>query len=501
MTNNKEILLILGNQLFPIDYIKKTKVKKIFMSEDYNLANTHKHHKLKILMFFWAMRQYKDDLIKNGYEVYYHSIEDNDFKDPFESKFHKIIKKYNIQNIKHFEIEDHFFEKQIHSFIKKIKINYETLSSPMFLSSRSEFKEFVLTQKKIIRMASFYQLMRRKLSILIDENGKPTGGRWSFDEDNRKKIPQKIELPSIPKNYTNNNLEELKSSINNNFQNHPGSMDNLWMPTNRKTALIWLDDFLQYKFIDFGNYEDAIRSENNFLFHSALSPVLNMGIITPLEVVNKAIEFSDKNNVPINSIEGFIRQIIGWREFIRGIYHCKGEEEIKSNFWNHNRKLTKDWYEGTTGLKPLDDTIKDCVKYGYTHHIPRLMIICNIMNLSRIHPDEIYKWFMEMFVDSSDWVMVPNVYGMGTFADGGIFATKPYSCGSNYIIKMSNYKKDDWADIVDGLYWMFMNDNISFFKGNPRLSILIKSLERMDNERKEFIFKQANNFIANKTIK
>jgi len=278
-------------------------------------------------------------------------------------------------------------------------------------------------------------------------------------------------------------------------------MDNLWMPTNRKTALIWLDDFLQYKFIDFGNYEDAIRSENNFLFHSALSPVLNMGIITPLEVVNKAIEFSDKNNVPINSIEGFIRQIIGWREFIRGIYHCKGEEEIKSNFWNHNRKLTKDWYEGTTGIKPLDDTIKDCVKYGYTHHIPRLMIICNIMNLSRIHPDEIYKWFMEMFVDSSDWVMVPNVYGMGTFADGGIFATKPYSCGSNYIIKMSNYKKDDWADIVDGLYWMFMNDNISFFKGNPRLSILIKSLERMDNGRKEFIFKQAINFINNKTIK
>ena len=203
----------------------------------------------------------------------------------------------------------------------------------------------------------------------------------------------------------------------------------------------------------------------------------------------------------LNSLEGFVRQIIGWREFIRGIYHCKGEEEIKSNFWNHNRKLTKDWYEGTTGIKPLDDTIKDCLKYGYTHHIPRLMIVANIMNLSRIHPDEIYKWFMEMFVDSSDWVMVPNVYGMGTFADGGLFATKPYSCGSNYIIKMSNYKKDDWADIVDGLYWMFMNDNISFFKGNPRLSILIKSLERMDDGRKEFIFEQANNFIDNKTIK
>ena len=416
-------------------------------------------------------------------------------------KIHKFIKNHNINSIKYFEIEDHFFECQFHSFIKKIKINYEVLNSPMFLSSRLEFKEFAITQKKIIRMASFYQLMRRKLSILIDHDGKPTGGKWSFDEYNRKKIPQKRITPSIPKNSTNTKLDDLKILITNNFQNHPGSMDNLWMPTNRKDALSWLDNFLKNKFIDFGNYEDAIRSENNFLFHSALSPVLNMGIITPMEVIDKAIKYSNENEIPINSLEGFIRQIIGWREFIRGIYHFKGNEVIKTNFWNHNRKLTNDWYEGTTGIEPLDDTIKDCLKYGYTHHIPRLMIICNIMNLSRIHPDKIYKWFMEMFVDSSDWVMVPNVYGMGTFADGGLFATKPYSCGSNYIIKMSNYKKDDWADIVDGLYWMFMNDNISFFKGNPRLSILIKSLERMDNGRKEFIFEQANNFIDNKTIK
>ena len=157
------------------------------------------------------------------------------------------------------------------------------------------------------------------------------------------------------------------------------------MPTNRKNALSWLDKFLQNKFIDFGNYADAIMSENNFLFHSALNTVLNMGIITPMEVINKAIKYSNENKIPINSLKGFIRQIIGWREFIRGIYRFKGDEEIKANFWKHIRKLTKDWYEGTTGIKPLDDTIKDCVKYGYAHHIPRLMIICNLMNLSRIY--------------------------------------------------------------------------------------------------------------------
>ena len=226
-----------------------------------------------------------------------------------------------------------------------------------------------------------------------------------------------------------------------------------------------------------------------------------MGLLTPDEVIKKALDIANLNSIPINSLEGFIRQIIGWREFIRGIYHYKGEEEQASNFWKHNRKLTDDWYNGTTGITPLDDAIKDCLKYGYTHHIPRLMIICNIMNISKIDPNEIYKWFMEMFVDSSDWVMVPNVYGMGTFADGGIFATKPYSCGSNYILKMSNYKKDEWCDIVDGLYWMFMSDNISFFKSNPRLAILVKSLERMNKDRKDMIFKKALNFIESKTKK
>ena len=225
-----------------------------------------------------------------------------------------------------------------------------------------------------------------------------------------------------------------------------------------------------------------------------------MGLLTPDEVIQKALDIAKLNSIPINSLEGFIRQIIGWREFIRGIYHYKGKEEQNSNFWKHDRKLTTDWYEGTTGITPLDDAIKDCIKYGYTHHIPRLMIICNIMNLSKIDPNEIYKWFMEMFVDSSDWVMVPNVYGMGTFADGGIFATKPYSCGSNYILKMSNYKKDEWCDIVDGLYWMFMNDNIAFFKSNPRLAILVKSLERMNEDRKQMIFEKANDFIERKTL-
>ena len=499
--SENEILLILGNQLFPLEHIKKTNVNKIFMAEDFGLTTEHKHHKLKILMFLWSMRKYRDNLVKNGYKVYYHSIDDDNFKDIFEDKFLKVITKEDISKIKYFEIEDHFFEKRFNNFVLVNKLNHETINNPMFLTSRLEFKEFLKSQKKLIRMASFYQKIRQKLSILIDDQNKPLGGKWSYDEDNRKKLPKNIDIPKIPPIQDDNKFKSLKLTINSFFHDHPGSTDYLWMPTDREESLMWLDNFLEKKFSNFGNYEDAIRSENNFLFHSAISPILNMGLITPDEVIKKALEFSQLKSVPINSLEGFIRQIIGWREFIRGIYHYKGNEEINSNYWNHQRKLTKDWYEGTTGIDPLDDAIKDCLKFGYTHHIPRLMVICNIMNLSKIHPDEIYRWFMEMFVDSSDWVMVPNVYGMGTFADGGIFATKPYSCGSNYILKMSNYKKDDWCDVVDGLYWMFMSENISFFKSNPRLAILVKSLERMNIDRKELIFAKAIDFINTRTTK
>ena len=499
--SENEILVILGNQLFPIEHIKKTNVNKIFMAEDFGLTTEHKHHKLKILMFLWSMRQYRDDLVKNGYEVFYHSIEDDNFKDKFEDKVLEVIKKKKITSIKFFEIEDHFFETKFNNFISENKLDYEIINNPMFLTSRLEFRDFLKSQKKLIRMASFYQKIRQKMSILINDQNKPVGGKWSYDEDNRKKIPKNIVVPKIPPIQDDKKFKSLKLKINSFFHDHPGSTDYLWMPTNRQESLIWLDNFFKNKFSNFGNYEDAIRSENNFLFHSAISPILNMGLLTPDEVIKKALEFSKLKSIPINSLEGFIRQIIGWREFIRGIYHNRGNEEINSNYWNHQQKLTKDWYEGTTGIDPLDDAIKDCIKFGYTHHIPRLMVICNIMNLSKIHPNEIYKWFMEMFVDSSDWVMVPNVYGMGTFADGGIFATKPYSCGSNYILKMSNYKKDDWCDIVDGLYWKFMNDNVSFFKSNPRLAILVKSLERMNTDRKELIFGKANDFINTKTIK
>ena len=194
----------------------------------------------------------------------------------------------------------------------------------------------------------------------------------------------------------------------------------------------------------------------------------------------KCSNFHKKNDIRLNSLEGYIRQVIGWREFMRGVYQNYSSEMESKNFFNHNRKMKDCWYVGNTGLPPLDHAINNATTYGWSHHIERLMILSNIMNLCEIKPHEIYNWFMEMFVDSSDWVMSPNVYGMGLFSDGGIFSTKPYICGSSYFMKMMNFKKGEWNDIMDGLYWRFINKNRKFFEKNYRLNMMVKIYDKMN---------------------
>jgi deoxyribodipyrimidine photolyase-related protein len=366
----------------------------------------------------------------------------------------------------------------------------------MFLIKREDFLD-LKGKSKVIRMGDFYKNVRRKLNILVDENQKPIGGKWSFDDENRKKIPKGLNIPDLLKMQISKYAEELKPIINKKFNDHPGRMDDIWIPFNRVEALKNLDYFISVKFNNFGPYEDAILSNDSFLFHSALSPSMNIGLITPQDVVDRVLDYTKKKEIPLNSVEGFIRQIIGWREFIRGVYQNYGEEQLQSNFFNFSRSLKDTWYSGNTGIPPLDDAINFSDRYGYTHHINRLMVISNLMTLTEVHPKNIYKWFMEMYLDSSEWVMVPNVFGMGTFADGGIFSTKPYICGSNYLLKMSNYKKGEWCSTVDGLYWRFFDKNMAKLENNPRLSFMKKTFESIDKDRKNMIFDHAEKFIEN----
>ena len=495
----KSLLLILGNQLFPIENIISLNPDKVFMAEDLGLSTYESHHKLKILMIFSAMREKRDELISNNFDVDYTEIEDPDFNLTFEEKLKKCIKKNDIKNLNIFEIEDKAFEKRIIVFSKKYNLSLTISPSPMFLIKRDEFLE-LKGSSKVVRMGNFYKNVRKKLNILVDKDQKPIGGKWSFDDENRKKIPKGLDIPSLLEMEISKYAEELKPIINKKFSNHPGEMNDIWVPFNRVEALKNLDYFISIKFENFGPYEDAILSNDSFLFHSALSPSMNIGLITPKDVVDRVLDYANEKEVPINSLEGFIRQIIGWREFIRGVYQNYGDQQLESNFFNFSRSLKDTWYSGSTGIPPLDDAIKLSDKYGYTHHINRLMVISNLMTLTEIDPKNIYKWFMEMYVDSSEWVMVPNVFGMGTFADGGLMSTKPYTCGSNYVLKMSNYKKGPWCEVLDGLYWRFTDKHRKFYESNPRLSILTRSLDKMNPERKERIFSLAEDFIERNTI-
>ena len=496
----KKIFIILGDHLFPIKNLKSFKDDHtFFMCEDYGLCTYEKHHKHKILLFLSAMRSYADDLKLNKYKIIYKEIEDKDFKDSYEDKLKKIISSNKIQEISFFEIEDKKFEKRIISFIKKLNIKINIISSPMFMCSRTDFKEHIELNKNNL-MANFYKYIRKKNNILIESNGKPVGGKWSFDKDNRKKIPRDTKIPLFPKINETKHTLALKPIIENMFPKHPGNTDNFWLATNVNDVNKLINFFIKEKSNLFGDYEDAVTQQDNIVFHSALSPYLNLGLVTPDIIIKKILLHHDKTPIKLNSLEGYIRQVLGWREFMRGVYQNYSLEMESKNFFDHNRKMKNCWYEGNTGLPPLDHAIQNAATYGWSHHIERLMILSNIMNLCEIHPTIVYKWFMEMFVDSSEWVMAPNVYGMGLYSDGGIFATKPYICGSSYFLKMMDFKKGDWCNTMDGLYWRFIDKNRDFFLSNPRLSMMVRIYDKMKPERKKLILSEAEKFIIDKTF-
>ena len=495
-----KLFFILGNQLFPSKYLDRFKKDHLFfMAEDMGLCTYEKHHKKKILLFLSSMRSFAEGLKKNKFKIKYFKIEDKEFNDDYLKKLKKIIIQKKIKEISSFEIEDKFFEKKVSKFLKKEKINWNVFQTPMFLNSRDEFKNYLSKSKKPF-MATFYKEVRKKSGILMGSNGNPIGGKWSFDEDNRNKLPKNISIPKFPKIYETSHTKKLKPIVEKEFKNHPGSTDNFWFATEYEDIVKLLNFFIKEKSNLFGDYEDAVNQKDNVLFHSALSPYINLGLITPEFVIEKVLDFHKKNKIKMNSLEGYIRQVIGWREFMRGIYQSYSQEMETGNFFKQNRKMKSSWYDGSTGLPPLDYAIKNAVNHAWSHHIERLMILSNIMNLCELKPTIVYKWFMEMFVDSSDWVMVPNVYGMGLFSDGGIFATKPYICGSSYFMKMMDFKKGEWCNTMDGLYWRFIDRNRKFFLKNPRLSMMVRIFYKMNSDRKKLILSEDNKFIKQNTI-
>ena len=279
------------------------------------------------------------------------------------------------------------------------------------------------------------------------------------------------------------------------FSNNYASTEKFIYPTDHAGASLWLDEFLETRFEKFGSYEDAMVGSEHYLHHSVLTPMLNIGLLSPQQIIDRALQVGGNKNIPLNSLEGFIRQIMGWREFIRIVYEREGRHQRTQNFWGFERKIPKSFWLGTTGILPVDNVIQKLLQTGYSHHIERLMVMGNFMLLCEFHPDEVYRWFMEMYVDAYDWVMVPNVYGMSQFADGGLMTSKPYISGSNYLLKMSDYPKGAWTEIWDGLFWRFMHVHRDFFLKNPRMGMLVKMFDKMPEEKRNKHIAVAENFL------
>ena len=487
-----DISIIFPNQIFENSKLLDES-SKIFLIEEYLFFNQFNFHKQKILFHRMTMKSYEKFLKKKKLDVVY--IDSTENISDIREFIRNLDKK--IKSIKIYDPVDNWLSRRINDSCEEKNIKIENYNNPLFINNNEDLETFFRSDKKKFFQTSFYKKQRVKLDIMMIGD-KPEGGKWTYDDQNREKYPKNKIPPEIDYPKKDDNYNEALNYLNNNYKNNYGLIDdeNIY-PYNFQLAKKWLDDFFITRFYEFGPYEDAVVKEKSILNHSVLSPLLNTGLINPKELIKRTINYHYENKIPINSTEGFIRQIIGWREFIRGVYVCKGTEERNKNFWNFSRKIPSSFYSATTGIDPIDDTINKINKSGYANHIERLMIIGNFMLLCEFDPNEVYRWFMELFIDSYDWVMVPNVYGMSQFGDGGLMSTKPYISGSSYILKMSNYKRGDWCMIWDSLFWNFIDKQREFFLTNPRMRMLVSSFDRMDIVKKEKLINTANKFISN----
>lgn len=427
-------------------------------------------HKQKLLLHRASMKAYEAKLQVEGYSVSYIDFyEASDWLQQVETAIVHCC-----------EPTDYLLQKELEGS----GLVLQKYASPNFLNTSVQNQEFFSTQHKPF-MKQFYEWQRRRLDVLMEPDGTPTGGKFSFDTDNRKKLPaaERNRLSDLPKPKQSDILKDATAYVDQHFPQNPGVTEEMLYPYTHEEAEIWLQRFLEERLEKFGPYEDAIESDTNWLYHSVLTPSLNIGLLSPQQIIDTTLLYAKKHDVPIASLEGFLRQIIGWREFMRFSYEEYGVQMRSGNTWNHQQQLPDAFYKATTGVEPVDNCIGRVQQTGYCHHIERLMVLGGFMFLCEIHPTAIYKWFMELFVDSYDWVMVPNVYAMSQNSCGGLITTKPYFSGSSYIRKMSHYPKGKWCDIWDGLYWRFIQKHSGELRKNPRWAMMCSVAEKMERTK------------------
>ncbi|RAX15543.1 cryptochrome/photolyase family protein [Pseudarthrobacter sp. AG30] len=506
MTDGPRLRLVLPHQLFEKHW-EETGTDTVFVLIEHDLYfRQYAFHSHKLVLHRASMARFARRLRGLGYDVV---VLASDRTRTSRVQLAELVRQRRPLSVTWFDVVDDWLEQDLAAGLADggYRLRSEdVLETPNFLTARTQIDDWFSHNRP--RMQDFYIWQRRRLDILVD-NGEPAGGKWSFDAENRKKLPRGHVPPTVsrfrdhpalqqqgafdldalaepslaaPSRHSDEASREVGLAIewvSQEFPDAPGDPRLFAWPTTTREAREHLQEFVSERLGGFGPYEDAISAEHPFINHGLLTPVLNIGLLDPREVLDTALDGAGAAT-SLASLEGFARQVIGWREYMRATYRVRGRRMRTANLLNHRNRPGAGWWDARTGLAPVDLVISRVLATGYAHHIERLMVLGNAMSLLRIHPDDVYAWFMEMFIDAYDWVMVPNVYAMSQFAAGADITTKPYVSGSNYLRKMSDLPAGEWMADWDGLYWSFIDDHRPVFERNPRSRMVVSLWDRMD---------------------
>lgn len=465
-----------------------------------------RHHKKKIAFLFSAMRHFAKALIADGFRVQYTTLDHPDNAGSLGAEAARVARKFGLSRVVVTFPGEYRLYKEMQSWQDQFSIAVEILHDTRFLCSPREFRDWAKGRNSL-RMEFFYREMRKKYRILLESDGKPVGGKWNYDAANRKPPKSGLEIPAPTTTPEDTITQDVKALVAETFSDHFGDIEPFYFAVTRDQALKVLAEFIDQRLPSFGDYQDAMLEGEPWMYHSHLSFYLNCGLLLPLECAQAAEDAYAAGHAPLNAVEGFIRQIIGWREYVRGIYWLHMPDYKTRNFFAATRPLPEFYWTAQTEMNCLKQCIGETKAHAYAHHIQRLMILGNFALLTGIHPDEVNEWYLIVYADAYEWVELPNVTGMVLFADGGYLASKPYAAGGSYINKMSNYckgctykvskKTGEGACPFNYLYWDFLIRHRDKLASNHRLGMIYKSYDRMTEDKKTAIAADAEVFLEN----
>ncbi|WGL59812.1 cryptochrome/photolyase family protein [Pigmentibacter sp. JX0631] len=503
MTN---LVYIMGDQLSEsISSLRSLKKEDIiFFCETSDEFTDLPHHPKKIAFLLATRRHFAEELKEKGLNVFYIKLDDQLNSGSIRAELKKAIHKFAIKNMIITEPSEFKNKLIIEEISKQNNITIQILEDDRFFCSIVNFKKWSVG-KKSLRMEFFYRELRKQNKILLEKDGSPTGGLWNYDKENRK--PPSKSLKSLKRISHKKSLILLDviNYVKQNFSQNFGTLEPFYYAITRKQALIELNDFIERILNLFGDYQDAMLKDEAYLHHSLLSSYINVGLLLPKEICSLVEKAYKEGKVSLNSAEGFIRQILGWREYVRGIYWLKMPSYVDLNFFNAKNPLPFFFWGGKTKMNCINNVVAQTKEHSYSHHIQRLMITGNFALIAGLDVKEVHKWYLSVYSDAFEWVEMPNTIGMALFADGGIVASKPYAASANYISKMSNfcmncfYNSKETVGVnscpFNSLYWNFINKNKNKFQENPRMSLIIKSWENFSDDKKKTIILRAEKIL------